>query len=400
MKKIKLTLFLLLVSFAFHQCNNKAEQKTKTETTAAESEPTKGRAKWTEKEAKTWYAKQGWLVGANFNPSTSINQLEMWQAETFDTATINRELGWAESIGMNTARVYLHDLLHQQDSIGFYHRLETFLVLANKHGIKPLFVLFDSCWDPFPRLGKQRDPKPHVHNSGWVQSPGNIALEDTTQYARLEKYVKGVVGRFADDDRILGWDVWNEPDNDTGVSYRAVDLPNKVNYVLPLLKEAFRWCRSVNPTQPLTSGVWLGDWSSHEGLKPIEKVQLEESDIITFHNYDKPKDLEQRIQWLERYNRPIICTEYMARPNGSTFEGFLPIAKKYNVGMINWGLVDGKTQTKYPWDSWEKKYTSEPPVWFHEVFRKNGKPYREQETNFIMQLTGVEKEEEEPAEAM
>lgn len=341
---------------------------------------------WTADEANTWYAGQGWLVGPNYTPATAINQLEMWQAESFDPETIDRELGWAADLGMNTARVYLHDLLWIQDSVGFLDRVDRFLQIAEKHGIRPMLVLFDSCWDPFPALGKQREPKPHVHNSGWVQSPGQYALQDSTQYPRLERYVKGVVGRFADDPRVLAWDVWNEPDNMTGPSYEAVEIPDKVDYVLPLLEKTFAWARSVNPVQPLTSGVWAGDWSSDEKLKPIERLQIEQSDVISFHNYDTPEDFEQRVQQLQHYGKPLFCTEYMARPNGSTFQGFLPVARKYNVAMFNWGFVDGKTQTIYPWDSWTKTYTTEPPLWFHDILRRDGTPYQEEETEFIKRM--------------
>lgn len=347
----------------------------------------KERTIWTPEKANNWYAKQGWLVGANFIPSSAINQLEMWQSETFDTATINRELGWAQSIGMNTMRVFLHDLLHRQDSTKLYDRMNIFLQIAQRHGIKSLFVLFDSCWDPFPKEGKQRDPKPHVHNSGWLQSPGQYALKDSTQYPRLERYVKGVVSRFANDERVLGWDIWNEPDNMTGPAYEKVEIKDKVAYVLPLLKKAFAWSRSVSASQPLTSGIWVGNWSAHDQLKPIEKLQLEESDIISFHNYDAPEEFEKRIKLLLRYNKPILCTEYMARPNGSTFAGFLPIARKYKVAMYNWGFVNGKTQTIYPWDSWTKQYTSEPPVWFHDIFQTEGTPYKPEEVKLIKELT-------------
>ncbi|RQP11296.1 MAG: 1,4-beta-xylanase, partial [Parapedobacter sp.] len=283
-------------------------------------------------------------------------------------------------------RVYLHDLPYEQDSLGFLTRIDRFLQLADKHGIRPLLVFFDSCWDPFPVSGKQRAPKPHVHNSGWVQSPGQYALKDSTQYPRLERYVKGVIGHFANDGRILGWDVWNEPDNMTGPSYEAMEIKDKVAYVLPLLAQAFEWARSANPAQPLTSGIWAGDWSSDSTLKPIERLQIEQSDIISFHNYDTPEDFEKRIQQLQRYGKPLLCTEYMARPNGSTFAGFLPIAKKYNVAMFNWGFVDGKTQTIYPWDSWTKTYTAEPPLWFHDIFRGDGTPYRQEEVDVIKQL--------------
>lgn len=344
--------------------------------------------RWTEKSAREWYSKQPWLVGSNYIPASAINELEMWQPDTFDPKGIDVELGWAESIGLNTMRVFLHDLLWQQDAAGFKKRIDTFLQIADKHHIKLLFVLFDSCWDPHPHLGKQHEPRPGVHNSGWVQSPGAKVLEDSSQYPRLEAYVKGVVGAFAKDPRVLGWDVWNEPDNTNQGSYGEFDAKNKVALVLILLPKVFDWARETHPTQPLTSGVWKGGWSSPEKLDATEKIQIEMSDVISFHSYDKPEEFEKRIAWLQPYHRPIICTEYMARGNGSTFQGSLPIAKKYRVAAINWGLVAGKTQTYLPWDSWKHPYTDrEPAVWFHEIFRTDGSPYRQEEVDFIRAIT-------------
>ncbi len=135
-------------------------------------------ARWTESQAHSWYAKQPWPVGADFLPSTAINELEMWQADTFDPKTIDIELGWAEAIGMNTMRVFLHNLLWEQDPKGFTERIDKFLAIADSHHIHPVFVLFDSCWDPHPKLGKQHPPVPGVHNSGWVQAPGAEVLSD------------------------------------------------------------------------------------------------------------------------------------------------------------------------------------------------------------------------------
>ncbi|MCB7482085.1 cellulase family glycosylhydrolase [Christiangramia sediminis] len=386
MKKINffLSILMLCALFACKESGNNDEKELSKNEPAETDEI---REIWTKEKANSWYDEQPWLVGANFNPSTAINQLEMWQAETFDPETIDKELGWAEDIGMNTMRVYLHDLLHKNDAEGLYTRMDKFLEIADNHNMKILFVLFDSCWDPFPKAGEQRDPRPHVHNSGWVQSPGQEVLQDSSQYGRLEKYVKETVGEFKNDDRVLGWDIWNEPDNMTGPSYEDVEIPNKVDLVMPLLEKAFSWARSVNPSQPLTSGVWIGDWSNQDDMEPIHMMQLEQSDIITFHNYNEPEDFEKNIKELQRYGKPILCTEYMARPNGSTFEGFLPIAKEYRVGMYNWGFVDGKTQTKYPWDSWTKTYTAEPDVWFHEVFHTDGRPYKESEVELIKKLT-------------
>jgi len=343
---------------------------------------------WPAKQANTWYDRQPWLVGSNYIPASAINEIEMWQKETFDPERIDRELGWAQSLGMTTMRVFLHDLLWQQDAAGFSKRIDTFLKIAEKHHIKPLFVLFDSCWDPDPKLGPQRAPRPGVHNSGWVQSPGRQALQDAAQYPRLQKYVKGLVGRFKDDSRILGWDMWNEPDNGNGSSYGKDDPANKVELVNALLPQVFAWARAAGASQPLTCGVWKGDWSADAKLSKTERIQLEQSDVISFHNYGKPEEFEQRIRWLERYGRPILCTEYMARGNGSTFAGTLPIARKYQVAAMNWGFAAGKTQTNLPWDSWAHPYTDrEPAIWFHEIFDKDGKPYKPDEVEFIRSIT-------------
>lgn len=352
-------------------------------------------ARWSEQKANQWYAHQPWLVGSNYIPKSAINELEMWQAPTFDPLEIDKELGWAEAMGMNTMRVFLHDLLWQQDAQGFRVRIDQFLQIASRHHIRPLFVLFDSCWDPLPRLGRQHPPVPGVHNSGWVQSPGANVLVDPGQYGRLKDYVEGVVGAFAKDDRILGWDIWNEPgaENEGSYSKTELNIKDKIARVSALLPQAFAWAREAHPAQPLTSGVYDIDPSADESKQDeLAQIQLRESDIITFHNYSWPEDFKSEITWLRRLHRPVICTEYMARSVGSTFDTILPIAKREHVGAINWGLVAGKTQTYYPWESWQHPYVKdEPPVWFHEVLHSDGKPYRQAEVDLIRQLTASAK---------
>jgi hypothetical protein len=347
--------------------------------------------KWPEEKANDWYARQPWLVGSNYIPATAVNQLEMWQGDTFDIDRINLEFIWAENLGMNTMRVFLHDLLWKQDPGGFKSRIDKFLSVAKKHHIRPIFVLLDSCWDPFPELFHQRPPTPGVHNSRWLQSPGANALADPKQEARILDYVANVILAFADDNRILAWDVWNEPDNPNTSSYGRVERPDKEKLVAALLPKVFQYARSGRPSQPLTSGLWKDpDWSSLDKLTAIEKIQVEQSDIISFHDYNKPEEFENRVKQLQNYKRPILCTEYMARPRGSTFEAILPIAKKYKVAAINWGFVAGKSQTFLPWDSWEKPYVGDrqPPVWFHDIFRANGTPYIQAEVDFIKGIIG------------
>ncbi|MCX8490583.1 MAG: cellulase family glycosylhydrolase [Cyclobacteriaceae bacterium] len=367
MKKFRLTIFLFVAA------------------TNLLAQPTE---KWPLEKANAWYAKQPWFVGANFIPSTAINQLEMWQAETFDATTIDRELGFAESIGINCARVFLHDLVYQQDPKGLLQRMDTFLSIADKHKIKIMFVFFDSVWDPFPHVGQQRDPRPGVHNSGWVQSPGKHALMDEKQYPRLEQYVKAVTKRFANDKRIICWDIWNEPDNMNGDGYRSYEPENKVQLVTALMAKTFVWVRSQKPIQPLTSCLWDTESSTDKNVRELIEVQISNSDIISFHSYAAADGFSKLATKLSSHGRPLICTEFMARGNGSTFQAILPVAKKMNIGAMCWGLVDGKSNTIYDWDSWRKPNKEEPKVWHHDVFRKDGTPFSQEEIDLIKKMTG------------
>ncbi len=350
--------------------------------------------RWSEQKANDWHAQQPWLVGCNFIPSSAINQLEMWQADTFDLATIDRELALARGLGFNTVRVFLHDLLWEQDAKGLLDRVDQFLTVADKHGIGVMIVLFDGVWDPDPKLGKQREPKPHVHNSGWVQSPSRDVLKDPSRRDALAAYVKGVIARFKDDPRVQVWDIYNEPDNTNAIAYGAnsktkTELPNKAELALGLITKAFAWAREANPSQPITSGIWSGNWKSIEAMSPMARFCAEHSDVISFHSYAPLNDVKNRVEELRQFNRPLLCTEYMARPAGSTFETILPYFKEQKIAAYNWGFVDGKSQTIYPWDSWQKQYTDEPPVWFHDIFRKDGSAYRAEEVELIRSLTGA-----------
>lgn len=329
---------------------------------------------WSVDKANKWAQHWGWLCGSNFQPSTAINQLEMFQAESFDTLTIDRELGWAEGLGMNCMRVFLHHAAWEVDKEGFKQRLNKYLEISWKHHIGTMFVFFDDCWNPTYQTGKQPEPKPGIHNSGWVRDPGELIYTDTTLIHTLEAYVKDILSTFANDKRIVIWDLYNEPGNS--------DQKDKS---LPLLKKVFEWGRQVNPSQPLTSGIWRAS------LKKHNKIQLENSDIITYHNYRFVDAHQHEVDTLKRkYGRPVLCSEYMARSRGSLFQTILPMLKKEQVGALNWGFVAGKTNTIFAWDT-PALNGKEPDLWFHDIFRKDGTPFSEDEVKTIKRLTGKKK---------
>ncbi|MEN8155609.1 MAG: cellulase family glycosylhydrolase [Bacteroidota bacterium] len=364
MKRKSLNALTVLTTLIFLLAGCGANQK---------EEINKGRTEpWSVEQAKAWGEQNPWLRGANFNPSTAINQLEMWQAESFDPETIDRELGWAEEAGFNSMRVYLHHLAWQIDREGFKSRMDQYLDIANRHGIKTIFVFLDDCWNAEYKAGKQPDPKPGIHNSGWVRDPGDLIFRDPGLKDTLEVYVKDILNAFTEDERIVMWDLYNEPGNN--------GLGNKS---MPLLQDIFTWAREVNPSQPLSVGVW------HHELTDLNRYQLENSDIITYHNYADEVQHGNAIDTLKAYNRPMVCTEYMARKNSSRFENIMPLLKQEGVGAINWGLVSGKSNTIYAWDT-PIPDGSEPEVWFHDIFRADGSVFDQAEIDLIRKLTGTE----------
>ena len=343
--------------------------------------------RWPVEAAAAWGAQQPWRAGYNYTPASAVNQLAFWQADSFEPDTIERELGFAAAAGLAAVRVYLHDLVWRDDPTGLLERLGRFLAIADRHGIATLPVLFDSCWDPFPRPGPQPAPRPGVHNSRWVQSPGALALIDRRRWEALESYVAGVVGAFAADRRVLAWDIWNEPDNLNTASYGTVEPPEKLDRVAELLPLAFAWARAGAPTQPLTSALWCGrDWSDRGELSPIQALQIEASDILSFHDYGDAEQFAYRIRSLAGYGRPVLCTEFMARPLGSTVAAILPLAREAGVPAFCWGLVAGATQTTLPWSSWREPVVDPEAPWFHDLLQSDGSPYDPDEVAAIRRL--------------
>jgi len=326
---------------------------------------------WDKEKAREWYKSRPWLVGCNYFPASACNPTEMWQADTFDPAGIDRELGLAEGIGFNTVRTNLQYLAWAADPAGQKERLDRFLAIATRHGISTMVNFFDDCCHSWkqPWTGKQDEPRPGVHNSCWTPSPGHALVTDRSGWPGLEKYVGSLVKRFARDERVLCWDLYNEPGNWDGKEA-----------TLPLLEACFAWARAAGPAQPVTSGIW------HPDMKAINAFLGRESDIVSFHDYNPLEETRRLVEDLAKLGRPLLCTEYMARTRGSRFETHLPFFKEKRIACYNWGLVNGRTQTQFPWGSPEG--APESAEWFHEIFRRDGTPYKVAEVELIRKITG------------
>lgn len=346
--------------------------------------------RWNRDEAWAWHREQPWLTGCNFIPSTAINQIEMFAAETFDPETIDRELGWAAELGFNTMRTYLHDLCWQEDREGFLARLDTHLEIASGHGIRTLVTIFDDCWHE-PEAGVQPAPRPGIHNSGWARSPGYRKLMDRSAWGELERYVRDLGETFGRDHRVLAWDVFNEVTNlflpslslpdaerDAAAAVIEVDREAHNQASIDLMVKTFTWLRDAGVSQPLTAGVFYKN-------DALNDMIIELSDIVSFHHYRDVDSLERFISKLKTYDRPLWCTEYLNRREGCTFDSHMRVFAREGIGCWNWGLVDGKTQTKWAWTD-KSGDATEPDVWFHDILRADGTPYDAAEAELLRAL--------------
>lgn len=335
----------------------------------AKSETNPGQP-WAVEVAWAWYNKQPWIMGINYIPSTAINTTEMWQEETFDPTTIDRELNLAEGVGFNSVRVFIQYLVWEHNSEGLKQRMETFMAIAARHRIRVLWVLFDDCVDSEitePFLGKQPLVIPGYYANGWTPSPGPSRVGNRKSWPGLKRYVQDVIGTFRSDPRVLAWDIYNEP------------LATSAS----LLSAAFSWAREARPSQPITSGaVW--------DAKQVELNQVlsDNSDVISFHNYETADAMKREIASLAQRGRPLICSEWMARETGSTPASILPVLYGKHVGAISWGLVNGKTQTNYHWHS--KAGDPAPAVWQHDLFHSDLSPYDPGEIALFEQYAKME----------
>lgn len=352
---------------------------------------------WTTEQAQNWYQQQGWLCGFNYLPSTAVNWTDIWQAETFDAKTIDRELGWAADVGYNSLRINLPFIVWQHDRDGLIARIDRFLELADKRGLRTMLTLMDDCGfsGDEPYLGPQKAPVPGKHNSQAAASPGREIVCNRDAWPEVERYLRDIVRQFRDDRRVLLWDLYNEPGNRGIFSTGTVEVlydEKLEHYALGLMQSAFRWVREEDPTQPLIVCAWkLPEEKENEVFyqHPLDQAALALSDVISFHAYTNTARMVAIIHQLQQLGRPLFCTEWLARHVGSLIEEQLPLMHTANIAPYQWGLVRGKTQTWLPWPVVMKNTPDYCRLWFHDVFDENGIPFAKAEMALVHKLSRI-----------
>lgn len=367
-------------------------------------------ARWSEDRARAWTG--AWRVGANYLPSNCGNVLELFDSKNFDLSLLvaERELHVARAAGFTALRIFLHEELFFREESAFLAKISRLLDLFQRHEMSVMLVLFDACWRP--DLPEEDPYIPGVHNSAWLQCPSHDVLRafghgESWAFQRLERYVTGVVTRFAQDPRVAVWDIYNEPTQRQSEhlimprlnamhgremseypEHWLLDGP-KLQIVMQLLDKAFEWARMAGPMQPLTTAVWEFPTADDDDEVKRFKEQLNQklvdlSDVPSLHCYCTPEQLEERLFDLARLQRgPALVTEFMARPLDSTLINSLPVLKHHGAWGYTWGLFQGRSNTHVPWNTWLETDFGKDHPWFHDVFHPNGTAYDPEEVKSL-----------------
>lgn len=346
--------------------------------------------KWTKERAWEWYNKQPWIRGFCYYPSCCLNMIEMWQEYNWDKvkATMEKEMAIAKEWGFNAVRILtLFDLYLDQPEAHLNH-LEEFIQICDKNQIKVMVCIGNDCL-----VSKSNYKKPSYgeqeydlgYHSGKAISPHIVmnepgyALADEPEYFDLYlEYVEAIISKYAKDERVLLWDIYNEPGNSRRgmMSYKVME-------------ESFKIARKYDTIQPCAACCWSYN-EKDEPYKEIELKALEMSDVILYHGYMNYKKHKRTVKFLKKtYERPLFNTEWLHRIWHNDVEHFFPYFRKNKIAAFNWGFVRGKSQTNEPWEWLFNEYHLghgkdwDFTKWQHDLIRSNLEPYDFKEYEII-----------------
>lgn len=357
--------------------------------------------RWTREEAWEWQKKVGWLRGCNFIGSDCANRIDMWQSHdnAIHMETADRELAKCKELGFNVVRLIIEFDVWIQEHDSFMNVLEKYISICDKHCQKVVLVLANEAqlcrgekYSPKP-LGEQKYALGY-HQGRFPLTPEEKAVPPYHELERTEtredylKMVREIVGKYRKDERIVCWNVFNEPGITIGVE-RSV----------PLIELMFKTVRELDPIQPLSSDIWY--WRDLHEMRANDQISADLSDVLSWHNYKPMKDFVVDYEVLKGLGRPILLTEWLNRINRQTVQDVYPLLYLDRINCMCWGFVAGKTQTYEPWDSlWEQYEASDGKKdfdftkWQHDLLRPNLRPYDPNEIKLIKSFNGLYEKKE------
>ena len=352
--------------------------------------------RWTEREAWEWQEKVGWLRGCNFIGSDCANRIDMWQSSgnAAHMQTAEREIALCRDMGFNTVRVIVEYDVWLQERESFLKVLESYISLFAKYNQKVMITLANEAvlcrgdiYTPKP-LGEQTYALGY-HQGRLPLTPEQKALQPYHELERKEtresflEMIREIVSIYRSDDRVICWNVFNEPGITIGVD-RSI----------PLIKTMFETVRERDPSQPLASDIWY--WGDPEQLRPNDQLSADLSDVISWHSYKPMAEFAEDYSIMKKIGRPILLTEWLNRINYQEVREMYPLLFLEKINCWCWGFVAGKTQTYEPWTSlWEQFDAKDGNVrydftrWQHDLFRTNLRPYDPKEIDLIKHFNAL-----------
>lgn len=348
---------------------------------------------WSKEKIWDWYGSRPWIRGCNFMSSDCANRIDQWQEYGFEKRleTADRELAVAEEIGYNSIRIILEFEVWDRQHDGFMRRLDKYLETAYKHGIDAMVVLANDCCVPKSLykpvvFGEQhydvgyhggRKSSPHAAYASADNEERYHPLDEPEIRECYYKMVKEIITEYAHDERVLIWNLFNEPGNNRG------------NKSLPYIEKFFEIARAINPMQPLCADTWNGVDENGRAKNLIEQRVLELSDVVSFHGYEPYNETVDMIANLKKTGKPLFNTEWLHRIAHNTVQEIFPLMYLEKIACYNWGFVAGKYQTYEPWESVWQEYEKNPKAdidftkWQHDLIRPSLRPYDPRETEII-----------------
>ncbi len=359
--------------------------------------------KWSKEKAWEWYSKLPWLRGCNFIGSDCANRRDMWQSYQSEEhlATADWELALAKETGFNTVRVIVDFDVWYQEPDSFMEIFERYMQLFHKHGQYVMVCLTAEAempngeyedFQPKPlgeqeyALGYHQGRSPEVLERNLHHPKRYHPLESPVLRDKFLQMVRSIVGKYREDERIVCWNLYNEP---------GITLGDRA---MPLLKTMFEEARALGPVQPLTVELWTGYNKKGEIGTEVQKYALEQSDVISFHCYLPLPEMCRQIAYLKRYERPILCTEWLNRIQNSPVEDIFPLFQLERIGCWCWGFVVGKTQTNEPWYGMFAPYLRgedsdiDLTRWMHDLYCPSLLPYDPREIKLIKEVCALSDE--------
>jgi hypothetical protein len=269
------------------------------------------------------------IRGFNYTPSTATNDISFWR--DYDEALVERELGYAKRLGLNSARVFLAYVVWEREPEAFIRRLRHFVRAAHALGIRTMPVVWDSCFS-------EVEPSYEADINDWIPNPGVMHLGEDF-WPKGEQYCQALVEGLRDEPGLLMWDVMNEPLMTSWVHNAGAEKAARIETIWKFVRHFCDVFGKIDSQHPTTVGVHAA-----ENLEVIGEA----SDVLSFHDYSATREaigrtLDLGLEHARRLNKPVFVSEISCLARANPYDVSIQACMERGLGWFTWELMIGKS---------------------------------------------------------